>query len=639
MSTTLPSKKQQSLCRQILTRVSLLGALFVVVATILCYYQVNKSTRNAKLDHLRQYMRERSRHDNGIFTKARKHLEFFRKEFLSLYLSDLTFSEEDFRVLFEVDNDGATRMKKEFFDEHFDSSLGRQWGRSGFIGNNQSTSSPDFQRRLLVSSILVNRYGPAWWPDEGLHVTYPENAIVIFYPTSPWGLEAKPDLPMNELGTIKATLQSENPERHPVWTSLYYDETAGDWTITYEVPVDYQGRHLCNPSLDVHLEEIMNHLVTEHPEGAYNFIIRTNGDLVAHPGELREDQKWKGQLSLDEIADPEIVRMYHLLQKTMSRHNKGIEVIEDPPGNNYLMTFHIPGPDWWFVMVYPKHLIDKEAHQSSRIVLFLGLSLFVSYFLVIFLVIDRQVRTPLQHMLLAVSLVADKQYDELVDNPEILPLDSKNEIGQLANAFKDMAKQVQEVNQDLENIVESRTHELEQANARLRDLSLLDGLTGIHNRRSFDRDLEIVFSQAKNGVGSFALMLADVDSFKKFNDTYGHTAGDEALRRIARQLADNIRHEDRVYRYGGEEFAIIFNTPAAETTDSIGQNLLDMIRQLNMPHSGSPHGIVTISAGICPFQADIGEAVELIKAADNFLYRAKSLGGNCLGNPPLETEH
>ncbi|MGE4290595.1 MAG: hypothetical protein AB7E32_00170 [Desulfovibrio sp.] len=282
------------LSRQILARVSLFGALIVGVATVLCYYQVYTDSRNAKLQYLRQYMLERSRHENGIFEESSRRLAFFRNEFLRFYLSDIDFSADAFRKLFQAGADGATRTKPEYFAESMDPRLGRQWGVSGFIGKNQSLDSPDFRRRLLISYHLVNRYGPAWWPDGVLHVTYPENGLVIFSPDSPWGLEAKPDLPMNELGTIKATLQSTNPERKPVWTSLYYDETAGNWTITYELPVDHQGRHLCNPSLDVHLEAIMNRLVTEHPLGAYNFIIRPNGDLVASPGALSEAQKWKG---------------------------------------------------------------------------------------------------------------------------------------------------------------------------------------------------------------------------------------------------------------------------------------------------------------------------------------------------------
>ena len=310
-------------------------------------------------------------------------------------------------------------------------------------------------------------------------------------------------------------------------------------------------------------------------------------------------------------------------------------MVEDTKGGNYLLSFRIPGPDWWFVMVYPKALIDNEAHQSSRIVLFLGLSLFVLYFLVVLGVTNRQVRTPLGQMLHAVNMVRDKQYDALVEHPEVLPLERKNEIGDLAHAFLDMARHVREVNQNLEAIVESRTRELELANDRLRDLSLLDGLTGVHNRRSFDRDLAIVFDQASQGFGFFGLVMLDLDKFKKYNDTYGHAAGDEALRLISRQIAENIRQEDRIYRYGGEEFAIIFNNPDADSIQHMGRNILALIRDLQIQHTGNRHGILTLSAGIVTFSKDFGQPVDMIKAADALLYEAKSLGGNCVSSQPV----
>ena len=243
---------------------------------------------------------------------------------MKLYLSDIAFTDEDFWELYFVDEQGATRMKKEYFDGRMDDRLGWQWGISSFIGNNQPLDSNDLKRRLMIAYTLVNRYGPAWEAVGKLHVSYPENAIMLFYPDEPWGLLAKADLPMNELGTIRATMQSDNPEREPVWTGLYYDETANTWSITYELPVDYKGRHLFNPSFDVELETVMNRLTTDHPEGGYNFIIRNDGALVAYPKELNEDLKWKGQISLDDIDNPDIVRMYHTIKNAVAEPYKGL---------------------------------------------------------------------------------------------------------------------------------------------------------------------------------------------------------------------------------------------------------------------------------------------------------------------------
>lgn len=624
------SKVPQHLHSQVLRKVLFWGMIIVSAATFICYYQVFNRSKDKTLSALRQYMDERSQQEYQTFTGAITRLEFFCKEFMKMYLSGVSFSEDDFWRFYYVDKEGATRMKKEFFNEHFDPEMGRQWGMSSFIGNNQSVASRDFQRRLLISNILVNRYGPAWYPDGLLHVTYPENAIVIFYPDDPWGLNAKPDLTMNELGTIKATLQSTNPDRKAVWTGLYYDETAGEWTITYEIPVDYGGRHLINPSMDVQLKSVMNRLDTDHPEGAYNFIIRKDGYLVIPPSKLGNELKMKGQLSLDKIDNPDIVRMYHKIHESAATTNKGASVIDDTEGENYLLVSFLPGPDWWFVMVYPKELIALEAHHISRIVLFLGFSLFILYYLAVYYIISKQVRLPLQRLQNAVSLIAQGKYEEVLQYPQALPLEQKNEIGQLAGAFLDMSTDVYHVNANLQSIVESRTKELEDANAKLRDLSLLDALTGIHNRRSFDRDIAKVFGQAKSGVDSFSLLLADIDYFKNYNDIYGHTAGDEALRKVSAVIARSIREEDRVYRYGGEELAVIFNTCGKHCAKITGDRIIAAVQNIGIQHSGSRHGVITISAGLVEYNPSLKNVIAMIDAADNCLYEAKSQGKNCL---------
>lgn len=626
----IATSPHQRLSREILLRVLFLGIIIVTVATITCYYLVYNQNRSDFLTYLRHYMRERQQLENQTFIEAYDRLTFFRDEFMKLYLSDLDFSDDEFWERYFVDEYGATRMKEEFFHEGYSPFLGRRWGLSSFIGNNQSVESHELKRRLLLANMLVSRYGPAWKSIGVLHATFPENMITIYYPEDPWGLNAKPDLPMNELSTIEATLQSKNPERKPVWTGLYYDETANKWTITLEIPVDYQGRHLINPSMDVQLESIMRRLESETPANVYNCIFSKNGYLVAHPGELKNELKREGQLSLEKIGDPDLLRMYQLIQNNARTSHDEVSAVEDKEGKNYLIYASLAGPEWWYVSVFPNTIIEREAHQTSRIVLIFGFSLFLLYYIVVILVISSKVRSPLQRLQRAVALVAKGEYREVIQSPELLPLEQKNEIGQLAGMFLDMCEDVNDVHTNLQNIVASRTQELEQANAKLRELSLLDGLTGIHNRRSFDRDIERVFHQAASGVESFVLMLADVDNFKDYNDMYGHTAGDEALRAIAEVIAANIRKDDRVYRYGGEEIAVIFNNVGEESARRTGERIIEAVRELGVEHKGSPHRVITLSAGLVEHDGRFAAVTDMVNAADASLYEAKAAGKNRL---------
>ncbi len=322
--------------------------------------------------------------------------------------------------------------------------------------------------------------------------------------------------------------------------------------------------------------------------------------------------------------------MYHEIHEAATTTNKDASVIDDVEGENYLLVSFLPGPDWWFVMVYPKQLIALEAHHTSRIVLFLGFSLFILYYLAVYYVLSKQVRLPLQRLQNAVSLIADGKYKDVLHDPQALPLEQKNEIGQLAGAFLDMSSDVYHVNANLQSIVESRTEELEDANAKLRDLSLLDALTSIHNRRSFDRDIAKVFDQAKGGVDSFSLLLADIDYFKSYNDIFGHTAGDEALRRVSAVIAMSIREEDRVYRSGGEELAVIFNTCGNHSAKITGGHIISAVQDIGIQHSGSRHGVITISAGLVEYNPSLKDVTAMINVADTCLYEAKSQRRNCL---------
>lgn len=178
--------------------------------------------------------------------------------------------------------------------------------------------------------------------------------------------------------------------------------------------------------------------------------------------------------------------------------------------------------------------------------------------------------------------------------------------------------------------VAERTAELKVANRKLETLSNTDALTNLANRRHFDNALSQEWLRARRNKHPLALMMIDVDFFKKYNDHYGHQLGDACLKRIAHTLqASAMRPSDLVARYGGEEFSLVL----ANTDVASAQRLAEMIRccveELNIPHELSSTGIVTISIGVAVMASDKIQAVELLlQAADEALYRAKNDGRN-----------
>ena len=163
----------------------------------------------------------------------------------------------------------------------------------------------------------------------------------------------------------------------------------------------------------------------------------------------------------------------------------------------------------------------------------------------------------------------------------------------------------------------------------LRDMALVDGLTGIANRRSFDERLAMELNRARREHSVFALALADVDFFKRYNDRYGHLCGDDCLRQVAAALKHALaRPGDMVARYGGEEFACILPATDAAGAASIGKMLAQAVQALAIPHADSAAAsVVTISLGmvVCSPHPDWTPA-SVIAQADQMLYRAKQNG-------------
>ena len=171
---------------------------------------------------------------------------------------------------------------------------------------------------------------------------------------------------------------------------------------------------------------------------------------------------------------------------------------------------------------------------------------------------------------------------------------------------------------------------LEENNRELLELSITDKLTGVANRRHFDNVLATEWSRAQRTGSPLTLMIGDVDWFKKYNDIYGHQQGDKCLALTAQVLQKNAqRASDLVARYGGEEFAVILPVTDTEQAASIAEKIIGGFHDLNMPHSISEYGYVTMSLGIAVGNVKKNQKMEVVvKTADDALYAAKDEGRN-----------
>lgn len=199
---------------------------------------------------------------------------------------------------------------------------------------------------------------------------------------------------------------------------------------------------------------------------------------------------------------------------------------------------------------------------------------------------------------------------------------SNDEVGALVVAFNEMSASLAEAHEELK----TSSAKIQEQAAKLKELSVRDELTGLHNRRHFNENATLLLSQARRYDQPFSVMIGDIDFFKRINDNFSHAIGDEVLRHVARLLREGTRASDIVARYGGEEFVIAFPQTPVESAAQYCDRLRAVIEKHDWP-SIHPDLRVTMSMGL---DGDTSRSYleDLVAAADARLYVAKSEGRN-----------
>lgn len=184
--------------------------------------------------------------------------------------------------------------------------------------------------------------------------------------------------------------------------------------------------------------------------------------------------------------------------------------------------------------------------------------------------------------------------------------------------------QLLDANATLEQKVAERTHELQVANVELAHIARYDALTGLHNRRAFNDYLSYLFTQMSRTEQTYAVLLMDIDFFKKVNDSFGHEVGDQVLQRVAEILPTTLRITDFVARLGGEEFIALLPATTLEGAMLLAEKIRSTIEQETIVDNHP----VSLSIGVSLVQLDDADMNDAIRRADQCLYRAKQQGRN-----------
>jgi diguanylate cyclase (GGDEF)-like protein len=209
--------------------------------------------------------------------------------------------------------------------------------------------------------------------------------------------------------------------------------------------------------------------------------------------------------------------------------------------------------------------------------------------------------------------------------------------------LRNMQLALQNQNQQLAREIEERQRveaQLADANRKLEKLATIDKLTQLANRSLFDETLANEWSRMQREKNSLGLILCDIDYFKKYNDAYGHLAGDKCLQKVAAALGKQVRRTtDLVARYGGEEFAVIMPNTSLEGAKEIAEHIQGEIRAMKLPHTDSEiSDILSLSLGVAAtIPVADSHPESLVASADQALYRAKKGGRDRISaiNSPL----
>lgn len=281
-------------------------------------------------------------------------------------------------------------------------------------------------------------------------------------------------------------------------------------------------------------------------------------------------------------------------------------------------TRYIRQLDWGIVVKIHEKEVNRLVEETTGVIYLLEVVILVLAMIVGFGV-SLYVTTPLEKLIAHTDEVAQGKFEQYKG------ANSLREVKELTEHFNYMIASLKDMNENLNQKVLERTSALNQANEQLKELSIRDPLTGLHNRRFLHESLEKEFNRAKRYGDDITCVMLDIDHFKKVNDTWGHDVGDEVLISVAGYLSRSIRDSDIVARIGGEEFCLIL--PATKPDAALA--FLERLRLdiSNMQFEAEDKFFnVTCSFGVAYLTKDIKSQAALLKRADEALYNAKAQG-------------
>ncbi len=365
------------------------------------------------------------------------------------------------------------------------------------------------------------------------------------------------------------------------------------------------------------LTSFLNSVVTEGEPGIDSFFVDHAGAIQLHSDSSLIDfgtvaNGTETHKTIDLIFDDskDRKRIYQAMNTLVNGEKKVSTVFVDHQDKRKLVGIvYLPEIDWFEVTLIDLSVFLPVSHFTSMVVLFVVTLLFA--LLLMNFVLTRLVLNPISQLDKAMGI-----FEQGKNPAKEMKLDGQGEISRLNNHFMQMADNVLQSRRDLENKIQERTAELER-------LVVIDPLTELYNRRGMTEQIIASMERAKRDHQPVGILWIDIDWFKNINDTYGHGAGDEALRVVADIIKSMTRPYDGAARWGGDEFLVLISNVKKEDLDHLAARLCHAVNRY--PFTKGFQLSISIGGALHAEDRNIGI---LLQNADQALYQAKNNGRN-----------
>jgi diguanylate cyclase (GGDEF)-like protein len=394
--------------------------------------------------------------------------------------------------------------------------------------------------------------------------------------------------------------RSELSATNAVVGEAFWDRSLDMGMLLVAVPVQRaDGRLLGALAARLNLQGAKDGLLTFAP-GRYGqvYLVASGGNLIVN--------------SLTSSAELMRLSLRPAVLERLIKREGAVLTYESVSGVEVLGSLkRVPRVGWSVVAEIPVDAAYQQVRRFRDLTLAIVAGLLLAVTAIAYHLALLIVR-PLERLTKGAAEVAEG--DLAVDLPT-----ANGEVGDLTYVFNHMVGRLRQSRQDLDDVNET----LRQQNEELERLSASDSLTGLSNRRILTQRLSEELLRAQRHKHTFTVLMLDVDHFKKYNDAYGHPAGDEVLRKVASILRNCTRAGDCTARYGGEEFAVLLSGKGGDTALQLAERIRERVAAEEFVG-----GKVTISGGIAEFPIHGHTAEAVISSADEALYEAKHQGRN-----------